>query len=35
MTGDQALDAWLQWLTHERRAAPRTVAPPQTLTSAK
>ena len=25
MTGDQALDAWLAWLAHERRAAPRTV----------
>lgn len=25
MTGDQALDAWLQWLVHERRASPRTV----------
>lgn len=25
MTGDQAVQAWLDWLVHERRASPRTV----------
>jgi integrase/recombinase XerC len=25
MTGDQAVQAWLDWLIHERRASPRTV----------
>ncbi|WP_282008328.1 tyrosine recombinase XerC [Brevundimonas aveniformis] len=25
MTADQAIEAWLVWLTHERRASPRTI----------